>query len=65
MIDRAPTMVSLNSRRLLFCPFHTQINCLFETSLARDESVVSTAAVAVIPSQFKVTQQISLYYGWR
>ena len=33
-------------------------NRLFEASLARDERSVSNAGVAVIPSQFKVTQQI-------
>ena len=35
-----------------------QLNRLFETSFAQDESSASTAGVAAIPSQFKVTQQI-------
>ena len=39
-----------------------QLNCLFEASFARDESSVSNAGVAAIPSQFKVTQQILLHW---
>ncbi len=39
-----------------------QLNRLFEASLAWDESSASTAGVAVIPSQFKVTQQILLHW---
>jgi hypothetical protein len=39
-----------------------QLNRPFETSFARDESSASTADVAVIPSQFKVTQQILLHW---
>jgi hypothetical protein len=38
-----------------------QLNRLFEASFARDESSASTAGVAVIPSQCKVTQQILLH----
>jgi hypothetical protein len=38
-----------------------QLNRLFEASFARDENSVSTAGIAVIPSQFKVTQQILLH----
>jgi hypothetical protein len=37
-----------------------QLNRLFEASFARDESSASNTGVAVIPSQFKVTQQILL-----
>ena len=39
-----------------------QLNRLFEASFARDESSASTAGVAAIPSQFKVTQQILLHW---
>ena len=39
-----------------------QLNRLFEASFARDESSASNAGVAVIPSQFKVTQQILLHW---
>ena len=39
-----------------------QLNRLFETSFARDESSVSNPGVVVIPSQFKVTQQILLHW---
>ncbi len=39
-----------------------QFNHLFEVSFARDESSASTAGVAVIPSQFKVTQEILLHW---
>jgi hypothetical protein len=39
-----------------------QLNRLFEASCARDESSVSNAGVVVIPSQFKVTQQIQGYW---
>ena len=53
-------MVSLSSRRLL--PSLPQLNRLFEASFARDESSVSNAGVAVIPSQFKVTKQILLHW---
>ncbi len=35
-----------------------QLDRLYEASFARDESSVSNAGVAVIPSQFKVTQQV-------
>ncbi len=35
-----------------------QLNRLFETSFVRDENTVSNAAVTVIPSQHRVTQQI-------
>jgi hypothetical protein len=35
---------------------------LFETSFVRDERSVSNAGVPSIPSQFKVTQQILLYW---
>ena len=35
-----------------------QLDRLVETSFTRDESSASKAGVAVIPSQFKVTQQI-------
>ena len=35
-----------------------QLNRLFEASFVRDESSVSNADVAVIPSQHRVTQQI-------
>ncbi len=39
-----------------------QLNRLFEASFARDEISVSNAGVSVIPSQFKVTQQILLHW---
>jgi hypothetical protein len=39
-----------------------QLNRLFEASFARDESSASTAGVAAIPSQFKITQQILLHW---
>ncbi len=39
-----------------------QLNRLFEDSFARDESSASTAGVASVPIQFKVTQQILLYW---
>ncbi len=39
-----------------------KLNRLCETSFARDESSTSTAGVAAIPSQFKVTQQILLHW---
>jgi hypothetical protein len=39
-----------------------QLNRLFEASFARDESSASTAGVAAIPSQFKVTQEILLHW---
>jgi hypothetical protein len=39
-----------------------QLNRLFEASFARDDNSVSTAGVAVIPSQFKVTQQILIHW---
>ena len=39
-----------------------QLDRLYEASFARDESSVSNAGVAVIPSQFKVTQQILLHW---
>ncbi len=35
-----------------------QLDLLYEASFARDESSVSNAGVAAIPSQFKVTQQV-------
>ncbi len=35
-----------------------QLNRLIEASFVRDESSVSNAAVTVIPSQYRVTQQI-------
>ena len=35
-----------------------QLDRLYEASFARDESSASNAGVAVIPSQFKVTQQV-------
>ncbi len=38
-----------------------QLNRLFEASFAWDERSASNAGVAVIPSQFKVTQQILLH----
>jgi hypothetical protein len=38
-----------------------QLNRLFQDSFARDERSVSNAGVAVIPSQFRVTQQILLH----
>jgi len=38
-----------------------QLNRLFEASFARDERSVSNSGVVVIPSQFKVTQQILLH----
>ena len=37
------------------------LNRLFETSFAQDESSASTAGVAAVPTQFKVTQQILLH----
>jgi hypothetical protein len=49
-------MVFLHNRRLfLSLP---QINHLFETSFVWDERSVSTAGVATVPTQFKVTQSI-------
>ncbi len=39
-----------------------QLNRLFEASFTRDESSASTAGVAAIPSQFKVTQQNLLHW---
>ena len=39
-----------------------QLNRLFEVSFVRDESSVSNAGVAAIPSQFKVSQQILLHW---
>jgi hypothetical protein len=39
-----------------------QLNRLFEASFARDESSASNSGVVVIPSQFKVTQQILLHW---
>ncbi len=39
-----------------------QLNRLVEASFVRDESSVSNADVTVIPSQFKVTQQILLHW---
>jgi hypothetical protein len=39
-----------------------QLNCLHETSFARDERSTSNAGVASIPSQIKVTQQILLHW---
>ncbi len=39
-----------------------QLNRHFESSLARDESSASNVGVVVIPSQFKVTQQILLHW---
>ena len=39
-----------------------QLNRLFQTSFSRDESSVSNAGVAVIPSQFRVTHQILLHW---
>ena len=39
-----------------------QLNRLFQTSFSRDESSVSNAGVAAIPSQFRVTQQILLHW---
>ena len=39
-----------------------QLNRFFEASFAWDESSVSNAGVAVIPSQFKVIQQILLHW---
>ncbi len=39
-----------------------QLNRLYKTSCARDESSASTTGVVVIPSQFKVTQQILLHW---
>ena len=39
-----------------------QLNRLFEVSFARDENSVSNAGVVVIPSQFKVTQQILFHW---
>ena len=38
-----------------------QLNCLHESSFARDERSTSNAGVTVIPSQLKVTQQILLH----
>jgi len=38
-----------------------QLNRLFEASFVWDESSTSNAGVTVIPSQFKVTQQILLH----
>jgi hypothetical protein len=38
-----------------------QLNRLFETSFTRDENSASNTGVPVIPSQFKVTQQILLH----
>ena len=35
-----------------------QLNRLYETSFARDESSPSTAGVIAVPTQFKITQQI-------
>ena len=35
-----------------------KLDRLYEDSFARDESSVSNAGVVVIPSQFKVTQQV-------
>jgi hypothetical protein len=39
-----------------------QLNHLFESSFVLDESSASNTGVAVIPSQFKVTQQILLHW---
>jgi hypothetical protein len=39
-----------------------QLNRLFETSFTRDENSASTAGVATVPTQFKVTQQILLHW---
>ena len=39
-----------------------QLDRLYETSFVWDEISVSNAGVAVIPSQFKVTQQILLHW---
>ncbi len=39
-----------------------KLNRLFEASFARDESSSSTAGVAAISSQFKVTQLILLHW---
>jgi hypothetical protein len=45
-------------------PLHRVCNLdrLFETSFARDESSVSNAGVGAIPSQLKVTKQILLHW---
>ena len=39
-----------------------QLNRLFEASFVRNESSASNAGVAVIPSQFRVTQQILTHW---
>ncbi len=39
-----------------------QLNRLFQASFARDESSASNAGVDVIPSQFRVTQQILFHW---
>ena len=39
-----------------------QLNRLFQVSFVRDESSASNAGVVVIPSQFRVTQQILLHW---
>jgi hypothetical protein len=39
-----------------------QLNRLYKVSCERDESSASTTGVVVIPSQFKVTQQILLHW---
>jgi hypothetical protein len=38
-----------------------QINRLFESSFARDESSTSATGVVTVPTQFKVTQKILLH----
>ena len=48
-------MVSLRNRRRIPSP---QVNRLVEVSFVWDESSVSNADVAVIPSQYRVTQLI-------
>ncbi len=54
-------MVSLNIRRLILCPFRRS-TASFESSFEWDENSTSTPGVPVIPSQFKVTQEILLHW---
>jgi hypothetical protein len=54
-------MVSLSTGRLPPSQDIPQLNRLFKASFARDESSASNVGVAVIPSQFKVIQQILLH----
>jgi hypothetical protein len=58
-VELAPLITEKkNERRRKLSP---PLNRLFEASFARDENSVSNAGFVVIPSQFKVTQEILLH----